>query len=56
MTERLWDEFLTDRDKNVFKKSGFGAEAGFGKRTALLVIDVSYNFCGDSREPIVESI
>ena len=56
MTERLWDEFLTDRDKNVFKKSGFGAEAGFGKRPALLVIDVSYNFCGDQREPIIESI
>ena len=56
MTERLWDEFLTDRDKNVFKKSGFGAEAGFGKRPALLVIDVSYNFCGDRREPIIESI
>ena len=56
MTKRLWEKFLTDRDKKVFKKSGFGAEAGFGKKPALLVIDVSYNFCGDQREPIVESI
>ena len=56
MTKRLWEKFLTDRDIKVFKKSGFGAEAGFGKKPALLVIDVSYNFCGDQREPIVESI
>ena len=56
MVERIWNEFLTERDKQVFEKSGFGAEAGFGKRPALLVIDVSYNFCGDRPEPILESI
>lgn len=56
MPERIWEQFLTDRDKQVFRKSGFGAEAGFGDRPALLVIDVSYNFCGDRREPILESI
>jgi nicotinamidase-related amidase len=56
MGERIWNEFLTERDKQVFEKSGFGAEAGFGKRPALLVIDVSYNFCGDRPEPILESI
>ncbi len=56
MVERIWNKFLTERDKQVFEKSGFGAEAGFGKRPALLVIDVSYNFCGDRPEPILESI
>lgn len=56
MAERIWNEFLTERDKQVFEKSGFGAEAGFGEKPALLVIDVSYNFCGDKREPILESI
>jgi len=56
MTERIWDRFLTDRDKEVFKNGGFGALAGGGKKPALLVIDVSYNFCGDRREPIIESI
>ena len=56
MPERIWEQFLTDRDKQVFRKSGFGAEAGFGDRPALLVIDVSYNFCGDRPEPILESI
>ena len=56
MAERIWNEFLTERDKEVFEKSGFGAEAGFGEKPALLVIDVSYNFCGDKREPILDSI
>ncbi len=52
----VWDAFLTERDKAVFGHGGFGARAGFGQRPALLVIDVSYNFCGDRREPILESI
>jgi hypothetical protein len=47
MNERIWDQFLTERDKAVFAAGGFGAWAGFGKRPALLVIDVSWAFCGD---------
>ena len=56
MTERIWDKFLTARDKQVFSSSGFGARAGFGRKPALLIINVSYNFCGDRPEPILESI
>jgi len=56
MTERIWDKFLTEEDKAVFAASGYGAPGGFGKRPAILVIDVSYNFCGDRPEPILESI
>src|SRR5207247_11344069 len=56
MTEPIWNQFLTERDKQVFAAAGYGARAGFGQRPALLVIDVNYNFCGDRREPILESI
>ena len=56
MTERVWDKFLTERDRQVFEASGFGARAGFGKKPALLVIDVNYAFCGDKPEPILDSI
>jgi len=56
MTERVWDKFLTERDKAVFSAGGFGARAGFGKRAALLVIDVNWAFCGERPEPILESI
>jgi nicotinamidase-related amidase len=56
MNERIWDKFLTERDKAVFAAGGFGVHAGFGKRPALLVIDVNWAFCGERPEPILESI
>ncbi len=56
MSEAIWDKFLTERDKAVFAKSGFGTRGGFGKRPALLVIDVSYAFCDERPTPILESI
>jgi nicotinamidase-related amidase len=56
MAERIWDKFLTERDKAVFETSGFGAIAGGGAKPALLIIDVNYNFCGDKRAPILESV
>src|SRR6201997_520683 len=56
MTERIWDEFLTERDRAVFAAGGFGARAGLGRRPALLVIDVNWAFCGERPEPILASI
>ena len=56
MSEPIWNPFLTERDKQVFARGGFGARQGFGKRPAIIVIDVNYNFCGDRPEPILESI
>ena len=52
----IWDAFLTERDKQVFAASGYGARGGFGKRPALLIIDVNYGFVGDRSEPILESV
>jgi maleamate amidohydrolase len=51
-----WDAWLTDRDRAVFAASGYGVHTGPGARPALLVVDVTYGFCGDRREPILESI
>ena len=56
MTERVWDRFLTERDKRVFAAAGYGQRAGFGARPVILVIDVNYNFTGDRPEPILDSI
>lgn len=56
MSEPVWNKFLTERDKQVFASGGFGSRQGFGKRPALLIVDVNYNFCGDRPEPILESI
>jgi nicotinamidase-related amidase len=56
MSEPIWNRFLTEQDKAVFAASGYGTRQGFGQRPAVLVVDVSYNFCGDKREPILQSI
>ena len=47
MSEPIWNKFLTERDKAVFGTSGYGARGGFGKRPALLIIDVNYAFCDE---------
>ncbi|HTV88366.1 MAG TPA: isochorismatase family protein [Stellaceae bacterium] len=56
MSGRVWDRFLTERDREVFAAGGFGARAGFGKRPVLVVIDVNWAFCGERPEPILQSI
>jgi nicotinamidase-related amidase len=54
--EQVWDRYLTERDKQVFATGGFGATQGYGKRPAVVVVDVNYAFCGERPEPILESI
>jgi nicotinamidase-related amidase len=56
MKEPIWNAFLTERDKQVFAAGGFGNRQGWGRRPALIVVDVNYFFCGDRREPILESV
>ena len=56
MSEPVWNKFLTERDKSVFGTSGYGARGGFGKRPALLIIDVNYAFCDERPMPILELI
>lgn len=53
---RVWEKFLTERDRAVVEAAGYGTLAGFGERPALLVVDVSYGFTGDRPEPILQSI
>lgn len=53
---RIWEEFLTADDRAVWDASGYGVNTGFGQRPALLVVDMSYGFTGDKREPLLDSI
>ena len=52
----IWDDILTERDRQVFANAGYGRKAGFGQRPAVLVIDMNYNFVGDRPEPILKSV
>lgn len=56
MTHNIWDRFLTERDREVIEASGYAGRGGIGQRPALMIVDVSYNFCGERPEPILESI
>jgi maleamate amidohydrolase len=53
---KVWEQFLTDRDKEVFGQAGYDVKAGFGGRPAVLIVDVNYAFCGHKPESIQESI
>jgi maleamate amidohydrolase len=52
----IWDGVLTERDQQVFAAAGYGKRQGFGRRPAVIVVDVNYNFVGDVPEPILDSI
>lgn len=56
MERRIWDNYLTERDKVVYSAAGYGKKSGFGNRPAVVVIDVQNNFIGDKPEPILDSI
>ena len=56
MERRIWDDYITDLDRQVYEKAGFGSPAGFGSRPAVLVIDVQYRTVGEDREPILEAM
>lgn len=52
----VWDDVITDRDRMVYEQAGFGVRQGFGSNPAVLIVDVNYNFVGESPEPILESM
>ena len=55
MSERVWDRFLTEQDKaHVAMKAS--SPIGFGKKPALLLIDLYRWVFGDKPEPVLEAI
>jgi len=53
---RRWEAIFSEQDREVVEKAGFGARQEFGKRPALLVIDVNKAFIGSKPLPILESL
>jgi nicotinamidase-related amidase len=56
MTKRVWDDYLSERDRQVFAAMGSSQPQGFGKRPALLVVDVNYAFAGERAMPILDAM
>ncbi len=53
---RVWDGLISDRDKEVYEKAGFGRTSGFGKRPGIVIIDVQYRTVGTVRAPILQAM
>lgn len=52
----IWSDYLTERDKAVLAATGYGKPGGFGKKPALVIIDVNYDFVGEKPMPILEAV
>ncbi|HCX04691.1 MAG TPA: isochorismatase [Clostridiales bacterium] len=55
MRKRLWEEMLSDNDKLVINKGGYGKSRGLGENPLIVVIDVQYNYVGEDK-PIGEQL
>jgi maleamate amidohydrolase len=51
----IWDQYLTERDRAVYRTAGYGSSRPFGARPAVVVIDVNYDFVGHEPAPILQS-
>ncbi len=53
---RPWDQYISDEEKRAYDAAGFGRSAGFGKRPALLIIDVQYRTTGTTPKPFWDAV
>ena len=53
---RIWDDLLTDEDREVYASGVFGGEVGIGERPAVVVVDVLNKSIGDEPLPIREAM
>lgn len=56
MTERVWDQFLTESDKAHLAVALPKVPYGFGERAAVLSVDNYRSAIGDRPEPLLESV
>ncbi|MBC7334789.1 MAG: isochorismatase family protein [Clostridia bacterium] len=52
---RIWEDKLSDTDRLVITRGGYGKSRGLGERPLLLIIDVQYNYVGEDL-PIAEQL
>ncbi len=53
---RPWDGIIPEQELAIYRKAGWGAPTGIGRRPALLVIDVQYRSMGQVSMPIEQAI
>lgn len=53
---RKWEAIFSDADRSLLLKTGFGVKQLFGKKPALVIIDVNRAFLGSEPKPVLESV
>jgi maleamate amidohydrolase len=53
---RPWDGIVGEDEQRAYRAAGFGRSSGYGKRPALLIIDVQYRTVGTTPQPFFEAI
>ena len=43
---RPWEDMLTEVDRLVIQKGGYGKKRGLGSKPALVIIDIQHNYAG----------
>src|SRR5690625_7828377 len=51
MMKRIWEDALTEEDRIVIEKGGYGKKRGLGEKPLLVIVDTQYNYVG-ADEPI----
>jgi nicotinamidase-related amidase len=51
-----WMKLIPEEDLRTYRKAGFLADLKFGRRTALIVVDVTYGFTGSETATLEEAI
>lgn len=51
----IWDDLLSDEERTVIEKGGYGKARGLGKKPLLLLVDLQKNYMG-ANEPLTEQL
>jgi nicotinamidase-related amidase len=51
-----WEKIIPDFDRKIYEKSGYGGRQGFGRKPALLIIDMILGFTGTRPMETLEAI
>ncbi len=53
---RPWSKIINEEEQRAYRAAGFGRPSGWGRKPALLIIDVQYRTIGSEPKPFWESI
>lgn len=54
--QAIWARYLEGGELSLMDAAGYGGRVGWGERPTLLVVDMTYGFCGDAAVPAIEAI